>query len=203
MRALVLVDLQNDFLPGGALAVKEGDQIIPKINELLLKPFDTIVASKDWHPKEHISFASRHQMNTGDVINWHGGKQILWPDHCVQGSKGAEFAPGWDTSKVFKTIYKGSDREIDSYSTFFDNDGRKQTGLAQFLHDKGISKIYIAGLIIEYCITYSVRDARKLGFDTYVVLDACRGGEFHPGDVERAKEEMLTLGAHFVTVKDV
>jgi nicotinamidase/pyrazinamidase len=188
MRALILVDVQNDFLPGGALAVKEGDKIIPKINELLQKPFDCIVASKDWHPKEHVSFASRHRMKPGSVIPWHGTEQILWPDHCVQGSKGAEFASGWDTSKIYKVFYKGTDREIDSYSTFFDNDKRRATGLAQFFQEKGITKIYIAGLATDYCVAYSVRDACQLGFATYVIVDACRGVNLHPGDVELTQE---------------
>jgi nicotinamidase/pyrazinamidase len=203
MRALILVDLQNDFMPGGALGVKEGDQIIPVVNDLLKKKFDCIVASKDWHPKDHVSFASRFERKPGEVIQFSGIQQILWPDHCVQGTKGAEFAPGWDSSKVERVFLKGSDKDIDSYSTFFDNGHQKETGLEKYLHDRGIGDIYIAGLTTEYCVAYSVRDATKLGFNSYVILDACRGVNLQEGDVERALKEMRQLGAHIITLREV
>lgn len=204
MRALLLVDIQNDFMPGGALGVKEGDQIIPLINDLLKKPFDAIIASKDWHPKDHVSFASRHHTKPGEVIELSGGmQQILWPDHCVQGTKGAEFAPGWDTGKVQKVFFKGSDREIDSYSAFFDNGHLRDTGLGKYLKDLGIDEICIAGLTTEYCVNYSVHDAAKLGFKTTVILDACRGVNLQEDDAANAVAEMRTLGTKFVNARDI
>lgn len=203
MSALLVVDLQNDFLPGGALGVKGGDQIVPLIDSLVKKPFDVIVASKDWHPKGHVSFASRHHVTPGHVVQLPDSEQILWPDHCVQKSQGAEFCPGWDVSKVEAVFYKGIDPEIDSYSAFFDNQHRRSTGLASYLREKGIETLYIAGLTTEYCVAYSVHDAIQLGFKTYVVLDACRGVELHPGDVENAERKMQELGALFVKTNDL
>lgn len=204
MRALLLVDIQNDFMPGGALGVKEGDQIIPLINDLLKKKFDAIIASKDWHPKDHVSFASRHHMRPGKVIELSGGmQQILWPDHCVQGTKGAEFAPGWDSSKVQKVFFKGVDREIDSYSAFFDNGHLRDTGLGTYLKDQGIKEIYIAGLTTEYCVNYSVHDAAKQGFNTTVILDACRGVNLQEDDAANAIEEMRHLGTKFINARDI
>lgn len=203
MRALILVDIQNDFMPGGALGVKGGDQILPHINELLKKNFDAIAATKDWHPKGHISFASRHHLKSGDLLDLQGHEQELWPDHCVQGTKGADFAPGWDTGKVQKIFLKGTDPEVDSYSTFFDNDREKSTGLDGYLREKGITDIYIAGLTLEYCVAYSVSDAINLGFNTYVVLEACKGVNRNPGDVERTVELIRHEGAHIIATKDV
>ncbi|MCE5318980.1 MAG: bifunctional nicotinamidase/pyrazinamidase [Parachlamydia sp.] len=204
MRALLLVDIQNDFMPGGALGVKEGDQIIPLINDLLKKKFDAIVASKDWHPRDHVSFASRHHTKPGEVIELPGGmQQILWPDHCVQDTKGAEFAPGWDTGKVQKVFFKGVDREIDSYSAFFDNGHLRDTGLGKYLKDLGIDEIYIAGLTTEYCVNYSVHDAAKHGFKTVVILDACRGVNLQEGDAAKAVEKMRSLGTEFVNTRDI
>lgn len=199
MRALILVDLQNDFMPGGDFAVREGDRILPVINQLLNHPFDVIVATKDWHPKDHGSFARTHGKTPGQRIQLEGLEQILWPVHCVQETKGAEFYPGWDISKVQKVFFKGIDKNIDSYSTFFDNGKRRSTGLDIYLKEKGIKTIYIAGLTTDYCIKYSVIDALHLGFDTYVVIDACRGINLHPDDTKKAIEEMIRAGAHIVT----
>jgi nicotinamidase/pyrazinamidase len=203
MKALILVDIQNDFLPGGALAVRNGDAIIPVVRQLLKKPFDLIVATKDWHPPDHGSFAKTHGRNPGAVIQLEGLEQILWPVHCVQGTPGAEFGPGWDSSLVQRTFYKGTEKNVDSYSTFFDNGHRKSTGLDLYLKDSKMDDIYIAGLTTDYCVKYSVLDARKLGFNTFVIVDACRPVNLKRGDEEKALKEMEQAGAHLVLSKDL
>lgn len=204
MKALVLVDIQNDFLPGGALAAPEGDKILPLINEMVHYPFDLIVATKDLHPQEHGSFAANHEgKQVGDHIQLGGFDQILWPVHCVQGSKGAEFAPGWDTTQVDKVIYKGTDPLIDSYSTFYDNGHRKSTGLEIYLKGKGVKEIFLAGLTTEYCVTYSALDALKLGFRVYVIVDACKPVNLGPQDEEIALQTMRRAGAILLSFKDL
>jgi nicotinamidase/pyrazinamidase len=199
MRALILVDLQNDFLPGGALAVKEGDQIIPVINDLLKKKFDIVIATKDWHPSDHESFAVSQGKTPGEIIDLFGLEQILWPVHCVQGTQGAEFTPGWDVRRITKVFYKGTDKTMDSYSTFYDNGHRHSTGLESYLKEQGIHDIYIAGLATDYCVKYSVLDALKSGFNIYVVEDACKAVNLNDGDDKKALEEMREAGAHIVT----
>jgi nicotinamidase/pyrazinamidase len=173
--ALILVDIQNDFCPGGSLAVKEGDRIVPVVNELQ-KRFPLIVATKDWHPVGHSSFAS------------------LWPPHCVQETAGAEFVPGLDTSRVARVFLKGTDMEIDSYSGFFDNEHQRATGLGDYLKERGVTDVTIAGLATDYCVKYTALDALMLGFNTTVVADACRGVEVAEGDTERAVAEMVAAG---------
>ncbi len=201
--ALILVDLQNDFFPGGALAVNKGDEVIPVINRLLKCPFDHIIATKDWHPKDHGSFAVNHGKQPGEHVMLAGVDQILWPVHCVEQTPGAEFGPGWDTSKVERIFHKGTDRDIDSYSTFFDNGRRKSTGLGKSLTEMGIQDIYIAGLATDYCVKYSVLDAIQLGFNTYVVTDGCRGVNLEKDDSKQALKLMDAAGANLVTIKDV
>lgn len=204
MKALILVDVQNDFLPGGALGVPESDAILPLINEMVHYPFDLIIATNDWHPSDHGSFASNHQgKKIGDHIQLGGLDQILWPIHCVQGTWGSEFGPNWDTTQVDKIIYKGTDPLIDSYSIFYDNGHRKTTGLEIYLRDKGVKDIFIAGLTTEYCVLYSVLDAIQLGFRPYVILDACRGVNLQPQDSEKAIEKMRKAGAILLSFKDV
>lgn len=203
MRALILVDLQNDFMPGGALPVSKGDEIVPIINELLNKPFDLIVATKDWHPADHGSFADNYRKQVGEHVNLAGVDQILWPRHCVQGTWGSEFAPGWDTTKVDHVVYKGTDRDIDSYSTFFDNQHRKSTGLENFLKSRGMKDIYIAGLATDYCVKYSVLDAVSLGFNVYVIKEACQGVNLQPQDSAEAIQKMQRAGATFISCKDL
>lgn len=203
MSALILVDLQNDFMPGGALEVKRGDEVLPIVNDLLALPFDFIVATKDWHPPRHGSFASTHKRKVGDIIELEGIPQILWPDHCIQGTKGAEFHPGWDFKKVQKVFLKGTEKNIDSYSTFFDNENRKSTGLADYLMEKKVKRVFLAGLATDYCVKYSVLDARRLGFDTYVVIDGCRGVDLQAYASEVAVEEMKKAGAKVILFKDV
>lgn len=198
MKALILVDLQNDFLPGGALAVKKGNEILPIVNKLLNEKFDLIVASKDWHPEDHGSFAVVHQKKPGDIIDLHGLKQILWPVHCVQGSHGAEFASGWDIGKIEKIFLKGSDKDIDSYSTFFDNGHRKSTGLDVYLREKNIDEVYFAGLATDYCVKFSALDALDLGYKTYIIADACRGVNLQEEDSNMALKEMEEAGAKII-----
>ena len=194
MKAFIVVDLQNDFLPGGALAVKQGNEIIPVIDKLLKAPFDLKIASKDWHPRDHGSFAENHGKKPGEHVTLAGTDQILWPVHCVQGTHGSEFAPGWDVSQIQKIIYKGTSAEIDSYSTFFDNGHRKSTGLQDFLKEKNITEIYLAGLATDYCVKYSALDACRLGFKVYVIQDACRAVNLLPDDGQKALDELRSAG---------
>jgi nicotinamidase/pyrazinamidase len=203
MKALILVDIQNDFVSGGALAVPEGDRIIPLSNRLQ-KDFDLIVATRDWHPTNHGSFASNHTgTKPGDIVELNGLQQILWPDHCIQNTRGSEFAPALNTSRIAKVFYKGTDPGIDSYSTFFDNAQRKSTGLENFLKGKGVKGIYIAGLATDYCVKYSALDAIRLGFGTTVIIDACRGVNLKPDDSDKAVEEMKQAGVRIVKGKDL
>ena len=197
-KALIVVDLQNDFMPGGALAVESGDVVLPVINALLKRPFDRVVASLDWHPADHGSFASRHGKEPGEEVQLGGVRQVLWPDHCVENTPGADFAPGWDAYKVQKVFHKGVDRDIDSYSVFFDNGHRKSTGLAEYLKKEQIDTLFLVGLATDYCAKYSALDALKLGFQVYVIEDACRGVNLHPGDDAKALQEVRTAGAHVV-----
>lgn len=203
MKALILVDLQNDFFPGGALAVKDGDKVLPAVNRLLQKKFDAIAATKDWHPSDHKSFAPIHGKKVGEVIDLNGLPQILWPVHCVQGTPGAEFAPGWEAGKIEKIFHKGIDKNIDSYSTFYDNGHRRKTGLEDFLTERKIKDLYIAGLATDYCVKYSVLDALKLGFNVIVVSDGCRAVNLHPDDEQLAYEEMRQAGAKILTIQEI
>ena len=194
MKALIIVDLQNDFLPGGALAVPHGDEVIPIANELQRK-FELVVATQDWHPPNHGSFAANHPgKKPGDRIMLDGVEQILWPMHCVQNTHGAEFAPSFETSRIAQVFHKGIDPRIDSYSTFFDNAHRRHTGLAHYLQKREIKDIYLMGLALDYCVNYSTLDARQLGLNTHVIIDGCRGIELQPGDIDRALDEMTRAG---------
>ncbi len=195
MNALILVDVQNDFLPGGSLAVPEGDLILPKIETLLKLPFDYVCASLDWHPRDHNSFASNHGREVGERVMVKGVEQILWPDHCIQNSHGAELVNALKETSFDEVTYKGTDPEIDSYSVFFDNGMLKSTGLEGKLREKGIKTLYFAGLATDYCVKYSALDAIELGFNAYVVVDACRGVNLSPHDVEEALAEMQEAGA--------
>lgn len=202
MTALILIDLQNDFFPGGALAVQQGNEILPAINELIKLPFDLIVATQDWHPVEHESFAPHHHKPVGEVINLHGVQQVLWPIHCVQNTHGAKFAEGWDVSKVNKIIHKGTDPCVDSYSAFFDNELKCSTGLGLYLKEKGIHTVVIAGLATDYCVKFSVLDALKLGLKVVVVPEGCRGVNINPEDSKNALNEMTAAGATLATVEE-
>ena len=202
-RALILIDLQNDFMPWGALPVPGGDEVVPLANRLQPR-FDVVVATQDWHPADHASFAANHAgKQPGDVIDLDGLKQILWPVHCVRDTPGAAFADSFDTSRVRRVFLKGIDRDIDSYSGFFDNAHRRSTGLGEFLSREGVDGVYILGLATDYCAKFSALDAVTLGFEVSLIEDACRGVDLHPGDVERAIEEMLRSGVTIMKSCDV
>jgi nicotinamidase/pyrazinamidase len=203
MRALILVDIQNDFVPGGALAVREGDQVVPVANRLIPR-FDVVVATQDWHPADHGSFAANHSgKRVGEVIDLSGLPQVLWPVHCVQGTAGAEFVPGLDVARVTKVFRKWTDREIDSYSGFYDNGHRRSTGLGEWLSERGVRDVCVMGLATDYCVKFTALDARKLGFGVTLVEDGCRGVELKPGDVARAIEEMRAAGVKVVRSDEV
>lgn len=199
MKTLLLVDIQNDFLPGGALPIKEGNLIIPFVKDLVQAPFDLVIATKDWHPPDHGSFASVHNKNSGDTIDLFGAEQILWPIHCVRNTSGSEFAPGWDTTCINRVFYKGVDPNIDSYSAFFDNKKLKSTGLGEFLKEKNVKEFYIAGFALEYCIKYTVLDALALGFQPYIIMEACRGINLRHNDSDDALRVMSLAGAKFIS----
>ena len=202
-KALIMVDLQNDFCRGGSLAVPEGDAVIAIANQV--QPyFDLVIATKDWHPEDHMSFASNHPgKKVGDVMMVDNLSQVLWPDHCVQESKGSEFHPQLDTSRINKIIYKGTDKKVDSYSAFFDNAHLLATGLIDYLESESVSEIYIMGLATDYCVKYSCLDAELLGFNVHVIKEGCRGVELSPGDVQSALREMESCGVKMVSVKDI
>lgn len=199
MKALILVDIQNDFLPGGSLPVPKGNEIIPVVQRLLTFPFDLIIATKDWHPADHGSFAANHHKKPGEKIKLGKLDQILWPVHCVQGTAGAEFSPGWDTTKISKVFHKGTDKMIDSYSTFFDNGHIKSTGLEDYLRKQGVKDIYIAGLATDYCVKFSALDALNLGFNVHIITDACRGIDLQPNDSANTLKELQAKGAKLTT----
>src|SRR5205814_1228968 len=203
MKALVLVDLQNDFLPGGALAVPRGDEVIPIANRLQPR-FGLVVATQDWHPPGHGSFAStRPGRKPGELAELAGLPQVLWPDHCVQGTAGAAFAPTLTMARVEAIVRKGTDPAIDSYSGFFDNGHRKSTRLGEYLREMGITAVYVCGLATDYCVKFTALDAKQLGFDTTLIQDASRGVNLKPGDVDRAVEEMRTAGVRIATSEEL
>lgn len=203
MDALLLIDLQNDFVPGGALAVAEGDRVVPVANRLIER-FELSVVTQDWHPPNHASFAANHPgRKPGDVIAWHGLSQVLWPVHCVQGTHGAEFHPALNRSGIYATIQKGTDPAIDSYSAFFDNARRKATGLEKLLRERGVERVFVMGLATDYCVKFTVLDALSLGFQATLVLDGCRGVNLKPGDVEVAVEDMRKAGAEVIAAESI
>lgn len=174
-RALIIIDVQNDFCPGGALAVAEGDAVVPVINALS-PSFEHVVLTQDWHPAGHSSFASSHSgMQPFSSVTMPYGEQTLWPDHCIQGTRGAAFHPGLDWTRAELVLRKGFRPTIDSYSAFFENDRRTPTGLAGYLRERGIAAVTLVGLATDYCVAYSALDAVAHGFATTVRLDACRG----------------------------
>lgn len=197
MNALIIVDVQNDFLPGGALAVKEGFDIIPVINSIQTK-FDLVVATQDWHPAEHKSFASNHPgKKPFDEIDLDGLSQVLWPDHCVQETRGAEFSNQLDSKRIEAIFRKGMDKNIDSYSGFFDNGKRKSTGLAPYLKGRNTTSIFVAGLAADFCVYFTAIDALEQGFQTSIITDATKAI-----DNEKLKnklEDFVSKGGSLVT----
>lgn len=197
--ALIVVDVQPDFMPGGALACHEGDAIVPGIDRLLRsRLFSHVVATQDWHPRGHASFASSHPGRAAfEQITLHGHPQTLWPDHCVQGTPGAAFHPKLRTDKAELVIRKGFRAAIDSYSAFYENDKTTPTGLAGYLHERGLKRIFMAGLATDYCVYYSAVDARRLGFDTVVVESGCRGIDL-AGSLQAAHAGMAAAGVQLI-----
>jgi nicotinamidase/pyrazinamidase len=194
MNALILVDIQNDFLPGGSLPVPGGDAVIPLANRLQTA-FPLVVATQDWHPANHGSFAASHPgKKPFDQITLNGLPQTLWPVHCVQGTRGAELSAALNRTNIAKVFPKGTDPGIDSYSGFFDNGHRKATGLGDWLKLRGVSEVFVCGLATDYCVKFTALDAIGLGFKTHLILDASRGVNLKPGDVTNAVEEMARAG---------
>lgn len=192
MKALLVVDLQYDFLPGGSLAVAHGDEIIPIINRIQ-NQFDLVVATQDWHPTNHKSFATQHpNHNVFDLIDLNGIPQVLWPDHCVQGSKGAEFTSEWNSNKVAAIFRKGMNVEVDSYSGFYDNDQNNSTGLLGYLKDKDVTEVYVCGLAAEFCVYFSAKDANQAGIKTYFLDFATK--PISAEGLLHAKKEMMEQG---------
>jgi nicotinamidase/pyrazinamidase len=203
MKALILVDIQNDFCPGGHLEVPEGNQVVPVANALMDR-FDLVVATQDWHPADHGSFAANHPWRKpGQVIDLNGLPQVLWPIHCVQESFGAEFVQSLHTDKIDQIFVKGTDPGIDSYSGFYDNGHRKATGMGDFLKEKGVDTVYVMGLATDYCVKFTALDAVALGFKTYLVADGCRGVNLNAGDVEQAIADMRSGGVEVVNSSEV
>lgn len=189
----IVVDIQNDFCPGGALSVPHGDEVIPLINRLA-GCFRHVVLTQDWHPPDHLSFASAHPGKTpSDVIDVDYGRQILWPDHCIQGTPGADFHKDLRVPHAGLVLRKGMNRKIDSYSTFYENDRETPTGLAGYLRERGFARIFLAGLAFDFCVRYSAEDAVREGFQVVIVEDACRGIDVD-GSVAATAESLSALG---------
>ncbi|KTD17303.1 bifunctional nicotinamidase/pyrazinamidase [Legionella jordanis] len=197
MKALLIVDVQNDFMPGGALAVPHSEVIIPIINQLQ-RQFDLIIATQDWHPRNHQSFASNHSgKKPFETIMLHGIEQVLWPDHCIQGSEGAEFYSKLESDRVETIFRKGTDPEIDSYSGFYDNKHRKSTGLSGYLKEKKVNEIYICGLCADICVYHTIKDALAEGFSCCLIEDATY--PLNPLVFQNLKSELLDKGVRILT----
>ena len=199
MNTLILVDLQNDFMPGGALAVPEGDQVVQVANRMI-PFFDWVIATKDWHPSDHGSFASQYEnQRIGEMIQLGGLDQVLWPDHCIQDSFGAQLHQRLNTDQLSHVVLKGIDREVDSYSGFFDNGRKNSTGLDQWLRERDVRLVAIMGLATDYCVKFTALDSVKVGFDTQLVIDGCRAVGLNEGDENRACQEMKEAGVQILT----
>ena len=195
MKALLLIDIQNDFLPGGSLAVRDGHAVVPVANRLM-DEFPLVIATQDWHPAEHRSFASQHPgRQVGQVIDLDGLDQVLWPDHCVQDTPGAEFSPALRRDAIRHIVRKGTDPRIDSYSGFFDNARRRATGLHEMLQREGVQEVHLVGVATDYCVRATALDALEHGYRVVVHRSGVRGVDLRPGDSERALEEMRAAGA--------
>ena len=201
MDALIVTDIQNDFCPGGALPVPGGNEIIPLVNELQ-EHFELVVATQDWHPRGHVSFASSHAgKKPFDKITVDGMEQILWPDHCLQGSRGAEFAPGLSTLRVEAIVRKGTNPAVDSYSAFFDNARLKSTGLEGYLKHKGVRRVFLCGLAGDFCVYYSTMDALAAGFGAVFIKDATRA--ISKDGMEAAKKAILAKGGTLILSRKI
>ena len=200
--ALLVIDVQNCFLPGGSLAVKEGDQVIPVINRLA-KAFANVVMTQDWHTPGHISFASSHAgKKPFETVDLSYGKQVLWPDHCVQGTDGASLSKDLSIPQAELIVRKGYHKDTDSYSAFTEADGKTTTGLAAWLVARGLQRLFIAGLATDFCVAWTALDARKAGFEAYVIEDACRGIDTQ-GSLAKAWADMAKAGVKRIQSADI
>lgn len=198
---LIVVDMQNDFCPGGALAVPRGDEVVPIINSLAAR-FPNVVLTQDWHPRGHLSFASTHPgKRPYETIAAPYGPQVLWPDHCVQATPGAEFHASLQIPHAGLVLRKGIHRAIDSYSTFYENDRTTPTGLVGYLRERGLTRVFLAGLAFDFCVRYSAEDARREGFAVFVVEDACRGIDVD-GSVAATRASLATLGISCIAARE-
>ena len=199
---LLVIDVQNCFLPGGSLAVKDGEQVVPVINKLA-RAFSNVVLTQDWHTGGHISFASSHSgKKPFETIDLDYGKQVLWPDHCVQGTEGAGLSKDLDVPHAGLVIRKGFRKNVDSYSAFTEADGKTTTGLAAYLKARNIQRLFLAGLATDFCVAWSALDARKAGFETYVIEDACRGIDTQ-GSLAKAWADMTQAGVKRIQSTDI
>lgn len=197
-RALIVIDMQYDFVPGGALATPGGDEIVPLINRLQ-HSFDLIVSTQDWHPPGHVSFASAHPNHkVGETIEFNGLSQELWPDHALQGSRGAQLVADLNISSVARVFRKGMNPAVDSYSGFFDNGNRGDTGLNDYLMGEGVTEVFVVGLALDYCVKYTALDAQRLGYRTTVIVDATRAVNLRPGDREKAVRQIESAGVRVI-----
>ena len=200
--ALIVVDVQNGFTPGGHLAVAHADQIIPKINQLATH-FDNIVLTQDWHPENHISFAENHAgKDPFDTVELNYGTQVLWPSHCVQGTHDADFHPDLNIPRAQLIIRKGFHSEIDSYSAFMEADHQTSTGLAGYLKERGVDTVYIVGIATDFCVAWTAIDAAKKGFQSYVIADATKAIDLQ-GSLQHAWQDMLASGVKRVVSQDI
>ena len=201
MKVLLLVDVQYDFLPGGKLAVQNGDLIIPIINDIT-QYFDLVIATQDWHPQNHISFASNHSDKSPfEKILLDNIEQVLWPDHCIQGSLGADLSKDLNTNVIETIFRKGTDAKIDSYSGFFDNGHLKSTGLSYYLKEKQTERLYVAGLAADFCVYYTIKDALAEGFDTCLIEDATQ--PINADNFVEVKKDILQRGGKIITSRDI
>ncbi len=203
-RALLVIDVQNDFCPGGSLAVPDGDRVVPVVNRLAPR-FAKVVATQDWHPPGHVSFASSHPgAAVFQTVDLPGGlRQMLWPEHCLAGSRGAELHPALQTAAITLLVRKGTRAELDSYSAFFENDRRTPTGLGACLRELGCGELYLCGLATDVCVYYSAQDALRLGFTVRLVQDACRGIDQPAGSLQERLRELDRAGVEIVDSREV
>jgi len=200
--ALLVIDVQNFFLPGGSLAVKDGEQVVPIINRIA-KAFSNVVLTQDWHTPAHVSFASSHAgKKPFELVDLAYGKQVLWPDHCVQGTEGAALSKDLAIPQAELIIRKGFHNAVDSYSAFTEADGKTTTGLAAYLQARGITRVFVAGLATDFCVAWTALDARKAGLETYVVEDACRGIDTQ-GSLAKAWTDMAAAGVKRISSEDI
>jgi nicotinamidase/pyrazinamidase len=197
---LIVVDVQNDFCTGGRLAVPSGEKVVPAINRIAEK-FENVVLTQDWHPEDHVSFASNHpHKRPYDSIELSYGSQVLWPDHCVQGSIGADFHGALQTTRASLVLRKGVHREIDSYSAFYENDHKSSTGLAGYLRERELKTLFFVGLAFDFCVRFSAEDARKAGFEAVVIEEACRGIDLD-GSIAATHHSLRSLGIPIVGIE--